>query len=136
MPSSPIRTLPRPSTSVFTRPVVSSLFVVTLLPLKLPSAYDRGYRAAPLNVVVIKGKIHMNNDEGDKEPKECVVPEAHAELPAHQRNDPGKHPRQPRVAHAGVEREAGDGLEDKRQEREEVNHAGQRVVPRRDRPVQ
>src|ERR1035437_11127290 len=102
--------LPSPSTSVFFR-----LFA-TLLPLELPPADDRGYRATTLDVVVIEGKIHMNDDKGDKEPQERVVPEAHAEFAAHQGHDPGKHPWQPRVTHAGVEGKAGDGLGHKRQE--------------------
>src|SRR5664280_2188067 len=99
MPSSPIRTLPSPSTSVFTRLFVSWL-LATLLPLELPSTDDRGYSTAALDVIVIEGKINVNDDKGDKEPQEQVVPEAHAEFAAHQRNDPGKHLRQPRVAHA------------------------------------
>src|ERR1035441_7001008 len=107
MPSSPIRTLPRPSTSVFTGSFV------TLLPVKLPSANDRGYRTTALDVIVIEGEIYVNNNKCDEEPQEQVVPEAYPEFTAHQRHNPGKHPRQPRVAHAGVEGETRDGLEDK-----------------------
>src|ERR1035441_5986886 len=136
MPSSPMRTLPSPSTSVFTLSFVSWLFVTLLHPVELPSAYDRGYRAAALDVVVIEGKIDVDDDKGDKEPQEGMVPEAHAGVAAHQRHHPVKHARQPRVAHAGVKGEAGDGLEDKRQEGAEVDQPGQRVVPCRDRSVQ
>src|SRR5271157_246710 len=134
-PSSPIMTLPRPSTSVFSCLVAVRLFDTFLHPVELPSADDRGYRTAPLEIVVIEGKVDVNDDKGDKEPQERVVPEAHACIAAHQRHDPVKHPRQPRVAHAGVQREAGDGLEYEREESAEMDHTGQRVVPRGDGPV-
>jgi len=97
--------------------------------------YDRGYRAAPLDVVMIEGKIDVNDDKCDKEPQEKVMPEAHAEFSTHQRHNPNEHPGQPRRAHAGVEREAGDCLEDKHEECAEVNQAGQSVVAGGDRPV-
>ena len=77
---------------------------------KLPAADDRGHRAPALDVVVIKREINVNDDEDHKEPQEQVVPEAHAELAAHEGNDPGKHAGQERRAHAGVKREAGNRL--------------------------
>src|ERR1035438_2088041 len=130
MPSSAIRTLPSPSTSVFL-----SLFV-TLLPVKLPSAYDRGDGAAALNVIVIKGKIHVHDDKSDKEPEQQVMPEAHAKLAAHQQDDPHKHARQPRIAHAGIKRKPGDGLGHECQESKEVDKCRQRIVARRNGAVQ
>src|ERR1039457_4065321 len=82
MPSSPMSTLPRPSTSVFSCFVSVELFV-TLLSFKLPPAYDRGYSAATLDVIVVKGKINMNDDKRHKEPQEQVVPEPHSKFAAH-----------------------------------------------------
>src|SRR5271157_4747000 len=110
MPSSPMMTLPSPRTKVFAG------LLVTLLPLELPSTDNRGYGAAPLDVVMIEGKIDVNDDKRDKEPQEKVMPEAHAEFPAHQRHNPGEHAWQPGIAHAGVERKSGNGLRYKRQE--------------------
>src|ERR1039458_5233332 len=134
-PSSPMMTLPKPSTSVLFCLVNSGLFVTLLHPIELPSAYDRGYSASSLDVVVIEGKIDVNDDKGDKEPQKRVVPEAHAKFAAHQRHNPDEHPRKPRSAHAGVQRKAGDGLEDEREEGAEIDHTSQRVVPVRDGPV-
>src|SRR5664280_866138 len=123
MPSSPMRTLPRPSTSVFTGSFV------TLLPVKLPSTYDRRDCAPALNVVVIEGKVNVHDDKCNKEPQEQMVPVAHVEFPAHQRHDPGEHAWKPRIAHAGIEREARNGLGDKREECQKVDKRRQRVVP-------
>src|SRR5580658_4090574 len=130
MPSSPMRTLPRPRTRV-----LPMLFVTFLYPVELPSANDRGDCAAAFDVVVIEGEIDVDDDEGDEEPEEEMMPETDAELAAHQGNDPGEHARQPRVAHAGVEREAGDGLKHECEEGAEVNEAGEGVVPGGDRAV-
>src|ERR1017187_328931 len=129
MPSSPMRTLPRPSTSVFTGSFV------TLLPVKLPSTYDRRNGSAALDVVVIESKIYVHDNKGNEEPKKHVVPEAHAELPAEQRHNPDDHARKPRVAHAGVERKAGDGLRYECEEREEIDKCCKRIVTGGDFPV-
>src|ERR1035437_5657941 len=85
-PSSPMMTLPRPSTSVLSCLVSVELSVTLLHPVELPSAYDRRYRTAALDVVVIEGKVDVNDDKGDEEPHECVVPEAHTKFAAHQRH--------------------------------------------------
>src|ERR1017187_6024200 len=100
-----MRMFPSPSTSVF------GPLLVTFLPLELPSAYDGGDGAASLNVVVIEGKIHVNDGKRHEEPQEQVVPEADLELAAHQGDDPGEHPGKPWEAHAGIQGKAGDGLE-------------------------
>src|SRR5579863_208744 len=147
-------TLPRPSTSVLSCirtcsltpkvpgpfvpvpafPSPRSLFVrfrAALLSrsrnaIKLPSADHRGYRAAALNVVVVEGKINMDNDERDEEPKEQMVPETHTHVAAQQRHHPREHPRHKRRAHRRIEREAGDGLNAKRNERKKVDESRQR----------
>src|ERR1017187_2367475 len=80
-PSSPMMTLPRPSTSVFLW--LFGLSVTLRHPVKLPSTYDRGYRTAALDVVVIEAEIDVNDDERDKEPQEQVMPETHTEFAAH-----------------------------------------------------
>src|SRR5579862_21460 len=85
-PSSPIRTLPSPTTSVFLSAATDSSRATGRLvpspwsvrpwpcrswlfdPIELPSAHDGGDRAAAFNVVVVEGKIHVNHDESHKEP--------------------------------------------------------------------
>src|SRR5579859_5525164 len=70
-PSSPMMVLPRPRTRVFLW-----LFVVTLRPVELQSSHNRGDGATSLDVVVIEGKINVDDDERDEEPHEEVMPEA------------------------------------------------------------
>ena len=53
-----------------------------------------------------------------------------AKSPSHQRDDPGKDARQPGIAHGGVHAEAGDGLEQEGEEREEVGEPGERSCVR------
>ncbi len=50
--------------------VLRSLDPCSFHPVELPSADDRGHGAAALDVVVIEGKINVNDDERDKEPQE------------------------------------------------------------------
>src|ERR1035441_6200043 len=64
------------------------------------------------------------------------MPEANAGFAAHQGDNPNEHAGQPRVAHAGVQREAGDGLKYKSEECEEVDEPRQRIVTCRDGTVQ
>jgi len=42
-------------------------FFVTAHPIELPPAYDRAYRTAALDVVVIERQINVNDDERDKD---------------------------------------------------------------------
>src|SRR5208283_2891801 len=169
-PSSPMMTLPSPSTSVFCPDSTTvsdhrslttdhrflgplcpagvrgerlagaawSLGPCLLVPcfsVELPSADDRRDRATALDVIVIEGEINVNDDECDKEPEQQMMPKAHSELAAHQRHNPLEHPRQPRIAHAGVKRKSRDGLEAKGQEGAEVDQTCKRVVPRGDGAV-
>src|SRR5271169_6522452 len=101
-PSSPIRTLPMPSTNNL--PAASVIAAATH---ELPSTDHRRSGSAPFNVVMVEDQVHVHDGEQDEEPHHRMVPLPHAEVPTHQRNDPGKHVRQERPAHAGVQREAG-----------------------------
>src|SRR6266567_2288345 len=122
IPSSPMITLPSPRTRVL---VVLLFLFITLLPHELPSAYNRRDRTASLDVVVIEAQVNVDDDKAHEEPQEEVMPVANAHLSAEQRHDPREHPGDERVAHAGVEREPGEGLRHERQEREEINERRQ-----------
>src|SRR5271157_4945097 len=107
-PSSPIRTLPMPSTSNW--PAAS---VMAVLAHELPPADHRGGGAASFNVVVVEDQVHVNDREQDEEPHHRVVPLTHTKVSTHERHDPGEYVRQKRPAHAGVQREPRRRLEQK-----------------------
>src|SRR5579872_1006370 len=117
-----MRMLPRPRTNV-----LGALFF-TLLPFELPSTNDGRDGSAALDVVMIEGQIHVDDDERDEEPQKEMMPVANAFVSTQDGNDPVEHARQPRVAHAGVECKAGDRLGDERDKSEEVDEGGEGVV--------
>src|SRR5271165_2055947 len=110
-PSSPIRTLPMPSTS--NCPAAS---VMAVLAHELPPADHGGCGAASFDVIVVEDQVHVHDREQDEETHHRVVPLAHTKVSTHKRHDPGKHVRQKRTAHAGVQCKPRRRLKQERQE--------------------